>query len=159
MGATTLTEATFTDVRFNSSIENMVYVNSHFTRVRFEGLILNHVLFESCTFDKVSFHRIKSSKSFFRNSTLLRSSFVDTDFFPYRFQDCKMEETTFNGMDAFCPLDFDYNIFLGDVFLEQLVGEISLIPGLILAALLMDRFGRVRLIGIYKVLSYITVSS
>ena len=58
-----------------------------------------------------------------------------------------MEDTTFIGMDAYCPLDFDYNIFLGHVFFEQLVSEVALIPGLILAALLMDRFGRVRLIG------------
>jgi hypothetical protein len=35
---------------------------------------------------------------------------------------------------------------LGEVFLEQLIGELSLIPGLVLAALLMDRFGRARLI-------------
>ena len=50
-------------------------------------------------------------------------------------------------MDAFCPLEFDYNIHLGEVFLEQIVGEVALIPGLILAAIFMDRFGRVRLIG------------
>lgn len=145
---TTLTDASFADARFNQSIENMVYVNGRFTNVRFEGLMLNHVVFDSCTFEHVSFTQIKSSRSFFRNSTLIRSSFVDTDFFPYRFEDCRMEETTFNGMDAYCPLDFDYNIFLGHVFLEQLISEVALIPGLILAALLMDRFGRVRLIGL-----------
>jgi hypothetical protein len=38
---------------------------------------------------------------------------------------------------------------LGEVFLEQLIGELSLIPGLVLAALLMDRFGRARLISNY----------
>ena len=60
-----------------------------------------------------------------------------------------MVDTTFDSMDAFCPLDFDYNIHLEEVFLEQLVGEVSLIPGLVLAVLLMDRFGRTRLISIY----------
>ena len=87
----------------------------------------------------------------FRNSTLYDSKFVDTDIFPYRFENCDIDETTtFDSMDAFCPLEFDYNIHLGEVFLEQIVGEVALIPGLILAAIFMDRFGRVRLIGKQK---------
>jgi hypothetical protein len=53
-----------------------------------------------------------------------------------------MVDTTFDSMDAFCPLNFDLSIHLEEVFLEQLVGEVSLIPGLVLAVLLMDRFGR-----------------
>lgn len=61
-----------------------------------------------------------------------------------------MEGTTFDSMDAFCALDFDYNIHLGEVFLEHLIGEVALIPGLVLAAVLMDRFGRSRLISITR---------
>ena len=90
---------------------------------------------------------MKSSHLLFRNSTLYDSKFIDTDIFPYRFEHCDFETTTFDSMDAFCPLEFDYNIHLGEIFLEQLIGEVALIPGLILAAILMDRFGRVRLIG------------
>lgn len=148
MKASTLMNVSYSDVQFNQSIDNMIYINGRFTNVRFENLILNHVVFDSCYFEQVSFVKIKSSQSLFRNSTILQSTFVDTDFFPYRFEDCRMEDTTFDSMDAFCPLDFDYNIHLGEVFLEHLVGELALIPGLILAALLMDRFGRARLIGI-----------
>ncbi|XP_046462574.1 synaptic vesicle glycoprotein 2A-like [Daphnia pulex] len=146
--ASTLMNVSYSDIQFNQSIENMIYVNGRFTNVRFQNLILNHVVFDSCHFEQVSFIKIKSSRSLFRNSTILQSTFVDTDFFPYRFEGCHMEDTTFDSMDAFCPLDFDYNIHLGEVFLEQLIGELSLIPGLVLAALLMDRFGRARLISI-----------
>jgi len=148
----------YSDMQFNQSIENMIYVNGRFTNVRFQNLILNHVVFDSCYFEQVSFIKIKSSRSLFRNSTILQSTFVDTDFFPYRFEGCHMEDTTFDSMDAFCPLDFDYNIHLGEVFLEQLIGEVSLIPGLILAALLMDRFGRARLISNYTSHTYLHIA-
>lgn len=137
----------YSDVNFNQSIENMVYINGRFTNVRFENLILNHIVFDSCHFEQVSFIKIKSSQTIFRNSTILQSSFVDTDFFPDRFKDCQIIDTNFDSMDAFCPLDFDYNIHVGEVFLEHLIGEVALIPGLVVAALLMDRFGRARLIG------------
>lgn len=59
-----------------------------------------------------------------------------------------MEDNDIRGMDSSCQLDFDYNIHLGDVFLEQLTGELALLPGLVVAALIMDRFGRPRLISI-----------
>lgn len=147
MKASTLTNVLYSDVNFNQSIENMVYINGRFTNVRFENLILNHVVFDSCYFEHVSFIKIKSSQSLFRNSTILQSSFVDTDFFPYRFENCQIIDTKFDSMDAFCQLDFDYNIHVGEVFLEHLIGEVALIPGLVVAALLMDRFGRARLIG------------
>ncbi|KZS14116.1 putative Synaptic vesicle glycoprotein 2A [Daphnia magna] len=146
--SSTLTNVSYADVQFNQSMENVIYVNGRFTNVRFENLILNHVVFDSCYFDRVSFIKIKSSRSLFRNSTILKSTFVDTDFFPYRFESCTMEGTTFDSMDAFCALDFDYNIHLGEVFLEHLIGEVALIPGLVLAAVLMDRFGRSRLISL-----------
>ena len=145
----------YSDMQFNQSIENMIYVNGRFTNVRFQNLILNHVVFDSCYFEQVSFIKIKSSRSLFRNSTILQSTFVDTDLLPYRFEGCHMVDTTFDSMDAFCPLDFDYNIHLEEVFLEQLVGEVSLIPGLVLAVLLMDRFGRTRLISIIHQIQFI----
>ncbi|KAI9559572.1 hypothetical protein GHT06_013577 [Daphnia sinensis] len=146
--SSTLANVSYADIQFNQSMENVIYVNGRFTNVRFENLILNHVVFDSCYFDRVSFIKIKSSRSLFRNSTILKSTFVDTDFFPYRFESCTMEGTTFDSMDAFCALDFDYNIHLGEVFLEHLIGEVALIPGLVLAAMLMDRFGRARLISL-----------
>lgn len=34
-------------------------------------------------------------------------------------------------MDAYCALDFDYNIHLDDVFLEHLIGELALLPGFV----------------------------
>lgn len=65
----------------------------------------------------------------------------------YRFENCAISNTSFDSMDTSCALDFDYNIHLDEVFQEHLIGEVALIPGLILAACLMDRLGRVRLIG------------
>ena len=66
-----------------------------------------------------------------------------------------MMDTTFDSMDAFSPLDFDFSIHLEEVFLEQLVGEVSLIPDLVLAVLLMDRFRRTRLISIIHQIQFI----
>jgi len=157
--ALTLTNVSYTDVQFNHSIENVIYTHSNFTNVRFDNLILSHVLFDSCHFQEVSFTRIKSSRSLFRNSSIIESNFIDTDLFPYRFENCVMTNNSFNSMDAYCPLDFDYNIHLDDVFLEHLIGELALLPGLMLAAFLMDRFGRVRLIGVsFFICSALTLS-
>lgn len=160
MKALTLTNVSYSDVQFNQSLENVIYINGQFTNVRFENLILNHVMFDSCYFEQVSFIKIKSSRSFFRNSTLRHSTFVDTDFFPYRFKDCDMNESnSFSSMDAFCDLDFDYNIHSGEVFLEHLIGELALLPGLAVAALLLDRFGRARIIGIVSIEFHLYVYS
>jgi len=157
--ATSLTSVSYANVQFNHSIENVIYTDSHFTNVRFDNLILSHVLFDSCTFQEVSFTRIKSSRSLFRNSTIIQSNFIDTDLFPYRFENCSMVNNSFNSMDAYCALDFDYNIHLDEIFLENLIGELALLPGLIVAAFLMDRFGRVRLIGLsFFVCSVLTLS-
>ena len=155
--ASTVANATYADLLLNTSIENANYVWSTFHNVRFEKLILNHVLFDGCHFDNVSFVNVKSSQSLFRNSTLSRCQFVDTDLFPYRFDACQLSNTSFTSMDAFCPLDFDYNIHLGDVFLEHLVGEVALIPGFVAAACFIDRFGRVRIIG--NTLAFVGCSS
>jgi len=157
--ASTLTNVSYINVQFNHSIENVIYTNSTFTNVRFDNLILSHVLFDSCAFQEVTFTRIKSSRSLFRNSSIIESNFIDTDLFPYRFENCFMANNSFSSMDAYCALDFDYNIHLDDVFLEHLIGELALLPGLMLAAFVMDRFGRVRLIGLsFFICSALTLS-
>lgn len=62
--ATTIVNAEYSNVQFNRSIENMIYMNSYFTNVSFERLTLNHVIFDQCDFNRVSFTNVKSSRRY-----------------------------------------------------------------------------------------------
>ena len=73
--------------------------------------------------------------------------FVDTDIYDYRFDNCDMINNTFRAMVPGCQLDFDYNIHYKEIFEENLIGQLTLIPGTMLASLFLDRLGRVRVMS------------
>ncbi|KAB7497819.1 Synaptic vesicle glycoprotein 2B [Armadillidium nasatum] len=73
------------------------------------------------------------------------NQFLDTDFYDYRFENCRMTNNTFRALVPGCELDFDYNIHYKDVFQENLIGQLTMIPGTIIASMIMDRIGRSRI--------------
>ena len=77
--------------------------------------------------------------------------------YEYRFVDCEMHANKFKGTIPGCTLDFDYNIHYKDVFQENLIGQLTIIPGTITTALLMDRLGRVKIMSEYNKLSRIEI--
>lgn len=76
---------------------------------------------------------------------MARNKFIDTDFYEYRFKGCTMDQNVFTALVPGCILDFDYNIHYKDVFQENLIGQLTLIPGTLLTALLMGHVGRVKI--------------
>lgn len=73
--------------------------------------------------------------------------FVDTDLTDQHFENCLITNVTVLSLSAGCPLDFDYNIYLEEVFHEHLVGQIAILPGALLSALAIGKLGRVKIIG------------
>ena len=55
---------------FNTSIENVRWTDSTFKNCTFQNLTLSHVTFENCLMEEVRFEIIKSSRTYFRNSTI-----------------------------------------------------------------------------------------
>jgi hypothetical protein len=57
-----------------------------------------------------------------------------------------MANNSFLAMIGGCTLDFDFNFHLNEVFLENLVGQLALIPGTLVSIFLLDKVGRVKMI-------------
>ncbi|CAN7979804.1 unnamed protein product, partial [Ixodes pacificus] len=105
-----------------------------------------------------SFSDVHSSRSFFRQCDFMRVRFVDTDFYDYRFDDCAFHNsTTFLNRDTGCAIDFDVNFRLSDVFVENLFAQLAIIPGNIISSCVIDRFGRVKTLGVSLFLSSASV--
>jgi len=72
---------------------------------------------------------------------------VDTDLSAQHFQYCQMSNTSFLSLSTGCPLDFDYNIHLGEVLRIQTFGQLAILPGAVFSALTINKLGRVKVIG------------
>lgn len=142
------------DYVFNYSLDNTNFEGCVFHNVRFTGVVLNHVLFTNCSFINSTFSDVRSSRSFFEHCDFRRVRFVDTDFYDFRFRDCAFHNsTTFLNRRTGCPIDFDVNFRLSDVFVENLFAQLAIIPGNIISSCIIDRIGRVRTLGISLFLS------
>ncbi|KAK8381186.1 hypothetical protein O3P69_008212 [Scylla paramamosain] len=140
----------------NTRLDNIHYFNVDFENVTFKKTVLNHVLFLNCTLYNCIFSDIRSSKTFFKYSILHQINFTDTDMHSYRFPDCEMDNITFHGLAPGCQLDFDYNIHYKEIFQENLIGQLTMIPGTLAASLFMDKLGRVKVMSISMTLSSIS---
>jgi hypothetical protein len=63
----------------------------------------------------------------------LPDSFTDTDLTEQRFLNCRLINNTILSLTDGCTLDFDYNIHLEEVFVENLVGMCAMLPGAFLS--------------------------
>lgn len=72
--------ANYTSVTFYSTIENIQYKDSLFKNVTFYHMEFNHVEFLGCTFDETEFTNVKSSITYFENSTVKDSRLLQ--YFP-----------------------------------------------------------------------------
>nr|XP_045611722.1 synaptic vesicle glycoprotein 2A-like isoform X1 [Procambarus clarkii] len=142
---------------FNSTtLDNIQFVQTIFNNVTFSKTLINHVLFLNCSITDCLFSDVRSSKTFFKYSHIARNTFIDTDIYDYRFQDCEMINNKFHALAPGCTLDFDYNIHYKAVFQENLIGQLTMIPGTLITSLLMDKLGRVRIMSVSMALSSIS---
>lgn len=72
---------------------------------------------------------------------------MDTDLTDQHFENCLMSNVSVLSLSAGCPLDFDYNIYLEEVFRQHLVGQLAIVPSAIFSAFAIGKLGRVKIIG------------
>ncbi|XP_015267507.1 PREDICTED: synaptic vesicle glycoprotein 2B-like [Gekko japonicus] len=131
---------------FNFTLENQVhkngtYFNDKFIKMKFKDVTFEDSLFEECYFEDVT-----SSETFFKECTFISTIFYNTDLYEHKFIDCKFVNTTFLTQKEGCHLDFEQdNDFL--IYLVSFLGSLSVLPGNIISALLMDKVGRIKMIG------------
>ncbi|KAJ3637116.1 hypothetical protein MTP99_000599 [Tenebrio molitor] len=136
----------FTGIVFNTTLENLQYKNTSFKNVTFKHINLNHVDFQNCTVDEAEFINVKTSITFFENSTIKNSRFVDTDLTNHHFVNCTLSNNTFMSLISDCIVDFDYNIYLDDLYEDTLAWAGSMFPALLFMGFILETAARPPLI-------------
>nr|XP_020667832.1 synaptic vesicle glycoprotein 2B [Pogona vitticeps] len=139
-------EESVKDITFNFTLENQVHKNGTYINDKFMKMKFRDVTFEDSVFEECYFEDVTSSETFFRNCTIIRTVFFNTDLYEHKFIDCNFVNTTFMKQKTGCQLDFERdNDFL--IYLVSFLGSLSVLPGNIISALLMDKIGRIKMIG------------
>lgn len=139
---------------------------------RFIGLKMKSVTFEDSLFEECYFEDITSSNTFFKNCTFISTVFYNTggpggpcagvaemgvtpptpflvppDLFEYKFINSRVLNSTFLHNKEGCQLDFsdDNNAYM--IYFVSFLGTLAVLPGNIVSALLMDKIGRLRMLG------------
>ncbi|KAF2904022.1 hypothetical protein ILUMI_02159 [Ignelater luminosus] len=137
-----LNNVNYTGYTFNTTIENVQYKESIFKNVSFAHLDFNHVEFVNCLFEEAEFSNVKSSITYFENSTIKDSRFVDTDLTEQHFVNCSSINNTFLSLVSDCTVDFDYNIYLDELFQETIAWAAPMVPALLLLGFILEATSR-----------------
>ena len=113
----------------------------------FTDLVLTHVTFTRCYFVHCIFNNISSRQSRFVESVIYKSHMNYTDLYSGKFQDSQLINTTFTNTKGGCQVDFDVNFSERDVYFDTLLGQIASLPASLISAIIMDKVGRVKVLG------------
>ncbi|NXE48919.1 SV2B protein, partial [Casuarius casuarius] len=131
---------------FNFTLENQIHRNGEYKNDKFIGMKFKEVRFEDSLFEECYFEDVTSSETFFENCTIVSTVFYNTDLYEHKFINCRLINSTFQMPKEGCHLDFEEdNDFL--IYLVSFLGSLSVLPGNIISALLMDKIGRIKMIG------------
>ncbi|XP_052664330.1 synaptic vesicle glycoprotein 2B [Harpia harpyja] len=131
---------------FNFTLENQIHRNGEYRNDKFIGMKFKEVRFEDSLFEECYFEDVTSSETFFENCTIISTVFHNTDLYEHKFINCRLINNTFLKQKEGCQLDFEEdNDFL--IYLVSFLGSLSVLPGNIISALLMDKIGRIKMIG------------
>ncbi|KAM4675093.1 synaptic vesicle glycoprotein 2B [Discoglossus pictus] len=131
---------------FNFNLENQIHEDGHYFNNTFHNMKLKYVTFEDFYFEECYFEDVTSSGTVFRNCTIHSTLFYNTDLYKHKFIDCTFINTTFLEPKTGCHIDFEEdNDFL--IYLVSFLGSLSVLPGNIVSALLMDKIGRIKMIA------------
>ncbi|GAB1298461.1 Synaptic vesicle glycoprotein 2C [Apodemus speciosus] len=122
-----------------------------FLGVKFKSVTFKDSVFKSCTFDDVT-----SVNTYFKNCTFIDTIFENTDFEPYKFIDSEFQNCSFLHNKTGCQITFDDDYSAYWIYFVNFLGTLAVLPGNIVSALLMDRIGRLTMLGGSMVLSGIS---
>ncbi|XP_034879962.1 synaptic vesicle glycoprotein 2B [Mirounga leonina] len=130
----------------NFTMENQIHQHGKLVNDKFTKMYFKHVLFEDTFFDECYFEDVTSTDTYFKNCTIESTIFYNTDLYEHKFINCRFINTSFLEQKEGCHMDFEQdNDFL--IYLVSFLGSLSVLPGNIISALLMDRVGRLKMIG------------
>ncbi|XP_030048157.1 synaptic vesicle glycoprotein 2C isoform X2 [Microcaecilia unicolor] len=152
----TFTNETVEHFTFNFTLENQVHRGmmmdeGRFIMMKFKSVDFRETVFENCDFEDVT-----SLNTYFRNCTFINTLFYNTDFEQYKFVDCNFIQCTFHHIKTGCQITFDDDYSAYWIYFVNFLGTLAVLPGNIVSALLMDRIGRLTMLGGSMVLSGIS---
>ncbi|GLD61565.1 patatin-like phospholipase domain-containing protein 2 isoform X1, partial [Lates japonicus] len=143
-------------VTFNFTLENQVHRQGEYFNDKFMNLKMKSTVFEDSLFEECYLEDITSSNTFFKNCTFIATLFYNTDLFKYKLINCKLINSTFLHNKEGCLLsDINDENNAYTVYFVSFLGTLAVLPGNIVSALLMDKIGRLRMLG----RGYLVISS
>ncbi|XP_071586759.1 synaptic vesicle glycoprotein 2C [Heliangelus exortis] len=141
---------------FNFTLENQIHSNGQYINDRFLMMKFKSVTFEDSLFKNCMFEDITSLNTYFRNCTFVNTTFYNTDLERYKFVDSDLINCTFFHIRTGCQISFDDDYSAYWIYFVNFLGTLAVLPGNIVSALLMDRIGRLTMLGGSMVLSGIS---
>ncbi|KAM3655118.1 synaptic vesicle glycoprotein 2C [Ammospiza nelsoni] len=141
---------------FNFTLENQIHSNGEYINDRFVMMKFKSVTFEDSLFKNCVFEDITSLNTYFRNCTFVNTTFYNTDLEQYKFVDSELINCTFFHVRTGCQISFDDDYSAYWIYFVNFLGTLAVLPGNIVSALLMDRIGRLTMLGGSMVLSGIS---
>ncbi|KFQ97544.1 Synaptic vesicle glycoprotein 2C [Nipponia nippon] len=141
---------------FNFTLENQIHSNGQYINDRFIMMKFKSVTFEDSLFKNCVFEDITSLNTYFRNCTFVNTTFYNTDLEQYKFVDSELINCTFFHIRTGCQISFDDDYSAYWIYFVNFLGTLAVLPGNIVSALLMDRIGRLTMLGGSMVLSGIS---
>uniref|UniRef100_A0A8D1FNZ9 Synaptic vesicle glycoprotein 2C n=1 Tax=Sus scrofa TaxID=9823 RepID=A0A8D1FNZ9_PIG len=147
---------TFSDFTINFTMANQINIGMEYENGRFEGIRMKSVTFKDSVFKSCTFKDVTSVNTYFKNCTFIDTVFNNTDFEPYKFINSVFQNCSFSNNKTGCPITFDDDYSAYWIYFVNFLGTLAVLPGNIVSALLMDRIGRLTMLGGSMVLSGIS---
>uniref|UniRef100_A0A3B4BCH6 Major facilitator superfamily (MFS) profile domain-containing protein n=1 Tax=Periophthalmus magnuspinnatus TaxID=409849 RepID=A0A3B4BCH6_9GOBI len=145
------------DFTFNFTLENQIHKNGVFISDRFINMKLKSVTFVDSTFRNCFFEDVSTVGSYFHNCTFIDAFFYNTDIDESKLIDgTEVINSTFAHNKTGCQMTFDDDYSAYWVYFINFLGTLAVLPGNIVSALLMDKIGRLSMLGGSMVLSGIS---
>uniref|UniRef100_A0A674NCD2 Synaptic vesicle glycoprotein 2C n=1 Tax=Takifugu rubripes TaxID=31033 RepID=A0A674NCD2_TAKRU len=144
------------DFTFNFTLENQIHRNGVFLNDRFIGMKFKAVTFIDSSFLNCYFEDVSSVGSSFKNCTIVDSFFYNTDIDDFKLTDSRVINSSFHHNKTGCQMTFDDDYSAYWVYFVNFLGTLAVLPGNIVSALLMDKIGRLSMLGGSMVLSGIS---
>nr|XP_006626776.1 PREDICTED: synaptic vesicle glycoprotein 2C [Lepisosteus oculatus] len=141
---------------FNFTLENQIHTNGEFINDRFNSMKFKSVTFINCTFQNCYFDNVTSLGTYFRSCVFIENFFVNTDIDDSKFINTETINNTFHQNKTGCQMTFDDDYSAYWVYFVNFLGTLAVLPGNIVSALLMDKIGRLTMLGGSMVLSGIS---
>ncbi|KAM4635063.1 synaptic vesicle glycoprotein 2C [Polymixia lowei] len=144
------------DFTFNFTLENQIHKNGFFLSDRFINMKFKAVTFVDSSFQNCYFEDVSSVGSFFKNCTFIDSYFYNTDIDDSKLINSRVINSSFHHNKTGCQMTFDDDYSAYWVYFVNFLGTLAVLPGNIVSALLMDKIGRLSMLGGSMVLSGIS---